>query len=167
MNKTHEDLQAAFAGESQANRRYLAFAKKAEVEGKRGIARLFRVAAAGETVHALNHFRTMEGVKSTAENLQEAVAGETYESETMYPNFLKDAEREEEGGAITSFSLALAVEKIHKRLFEEALTKEAAGEMVPDGDFYICPVCGYPASPEAPDVCPICGAKKELFTYVD
>jgi len=167
MNKTKEDLQAAFSGESQANRRYLAFAKKAEHEGKSGIAKIFRVAAEGETVHALNHFRAMGAVHGTAENLKEAIAGETYEAETMYPNFLEDAKREDEKGAIVSFSGALAVERVHKKLFEEALAKEEAGEEVAPADFYVCSVCGYPASPEAPDECPVCGAKKELFRRVE
>lgn len=165
--KTTEDLKAAFAGEAQANRRYLAFAKKAESEGKKGIAKLFRVAAEGETVHALNHLRAMHGVEDTAENLRQAVAGETYESEDMYPAFLKDAEEEGEKAAIVSFSGALAVEKLHKKFFEEALLKELANEEVPDADFYVCTVCGFPASPEAPDACPVCGARKELFRKVE
>ncbi len=85
MNKTDENLKAAFAGESQANRRYLAFAQKAEEEGFTQAAKLFKAAAEAETVHALNHLRTVGEVKSTLDNLNAAFAGETYEFQKMYP----------------------------------------------------------------------------------
>ncbi|MFZ2188285.1 MAG: rubrerythrin family protein [Candidatus Moraniibacteriota bacterium] len=163
MNKTKENLKAAFAGESQANRRYLAFAKKAESEGKIGIAKLFRAAAEGETVHALRHLQTLGEVKDTAENLKAAVAGETYEIDTMYPEFISSAQEEKEGGAEGSFKNALSVEMIHQKLFREALEKLETGADLGDVDYYICPVCGYPAISEAPEFCPICHTPKDKF----
>lgn len=158
MSKTIENLKAAFAGESQANRKYLAFAKKAESEGKSGIAKLFRAAAEGETVHALKHLQTLGDVKTTAENLKAALAGETHEIDTMYPEFISIAKEEKEGGAEMSFSGALKVEIIHQKLFREALEKlEMDGDLA-EAEYYICPVCGYPAISVAPDFCPICHA---------
>ncbi|MFA5962329.1 MAG: rubrerythrin family protein [Parcubacteria group bacterium] len=163
MSKTTENLQAAFAGESQANRRYLAFAKKAESEGNLGIAKLFRAAAEGETIHALRHLQTLGEVKDTAENLKAAVAGETYEIDMMYPEFLTQAQAENEKGAEASFSQALKVEMIHQALFQKALQKLEAGEDLSDVDYYICPVCGYPAILEVPDFCPVCQTPKAKF----
>ncbi len=167
MNKTSENLKAAFAGESQANRKYLAFAKKAEDEGKLGIAKLFRAAAEGETVHALNHLRNLGDVKTTTENLQAAIAGETYEIDTMYPEFISHSQEEKEAGAELSFNNALKVEIIHQKLFREALEKLKAGADLENAEYYICPVCGYPAISEAPENCPICHALKDKFKKLD
>lgn len=163
MNKTTDNLKAAFAGESQANRRYLAFAQKAENDGKPGIAKLFRAAAEGETVHALNHMRTLGETKTTAENLTAAIGGETYEIDEMYPGFVSAAAEENATAAKLSFENALAVEKIHQALFQKALERLEAGEDMTDEDYYICPVCGFPALKEAPDVCPICHTPKDKF----
>lgn len=165
MSKTLENLAAAFAGESQANRKYLAFAAKAESEGQAGLAKIFRVAAEGETVHALNHLGAMDGVKDTAENLASAIAGETYEIEKMYPQFLAETE-EGDSAAKMSFVRAEKVEEIHQKLFQAAAAKLEAGEEIADADFHVCGVCGYPAEGEAPDACPICGAPKSKFRKV-
>jgi rubrerythrin len=164
MSKSMEDLKAAFAGESQANRKYLAFAKKADQEGHPQIARLFRAAAEAETVHALNHFIAMDGVKSTEENLKEAIGGEHYESVTMYPGFLADATAENDKRAIRTFSYALDVEKIHESLYNEALG--SIGKEGETYDYYVCPVCGFTHARNAPDKCPICNTPKERFILV-
>jgi rubrerythrin len=166
MGKTQDDLKAAFAGESQANRRYLAFAEKAEGEGKSAIARLFRVAAAGETVHALNHLQTLGEVKETGENLGAAISGETYEIDKMYPGFLTEAKEKDEKGAIISFYRALEVEKIHQQMFQKALEKLSAGEEILNLEYYVCPICGYPAVGQAPDTCPVCSTPKDRFFLV-
>jgi rubrerythrin len=163
---TQENLQAAFAGESQANRTYLAFAKKAEADGRPQIAKLFRAAAAAETVHAHSHLRVMGGVKGTAENLQAAVAGEAHEFQSMYPEFLKEAEAEKNQGAIISFRNAMAVEKIHYDLYNEALESFNAGKDLPETEIWVCDICGNTVKGEAPDKCPICGARKEKFSKV-
>jgi len=165
MSKTQENLAAAFAGESQANRKYLAFAAKAESEGHLGLAKLFRVAAEGETVHALNHFDALDGVKDTTENLKSAISGETYEIEKMYPQFLAETE-EGEGAAKLSFTRAEKVEEIHQKMFQAALAKLESGEEISESDYYVCGVCGYPSEGEAPDVCSICGAPKVKFGKV-
>jgi rubrerythrin len=164
MSKTRENLQAAFAGESQANRKYLAFAKKAEEENKQGLAKIFRVAAAGETVHALNHFNVLGGVSESMENLKQAIAGETYEITEMYPKFIEEAIGEKENKALISFGGANKVEKIHQELFQKALDEN--GEIA-DQEYYVCGVCGFPSEGEAPDHCPICGASKEKFSKVE
>ena len=163
---TQENLQAAFAGESQANRKYLAFAAKAEADGYPQIARLFRAAAEAETVHAHAHLRVMKGVKTTAENLQEAIDGEGYEFREMYPGFLQAAQAEGHQGAIASFRNALAVEKIHYGLYEKALRSLQGGKDLPAAKVFVCGVCGNTVEGEAPDRCPICGAPKERFAEV-
>ncbi|MGB9639465.1 MAG: rubrerythrin family protein [Anaerolineales bacterium] len=163
--KTSDDLKAAFAGESQANRRYLAFAKKADEEGKPQIAKLFRAAAHAETVHALNHFRAAGEVKSTAENLQTAIAGENYEVVSMYPAFIKDAEEEGEKQALRSFTWAWEVEKIHEALYREAL-ENLDKETQEEYDYYVCPVCGYTHPRNAPEKCPVCGAPGSRFERI-
>jgi len=160
MSKTEKNLQEAFAGESQANRKYLAFAKKAEMEGFKPVAKLFRAAAEAETVHALNHLREMKGIGSTKENLAEAVNGESYEFQKMYPGMIEDAKAEDASGALRSFSYANAVEKIHAALYQKALDALGKNE---DVDYYVCQVCGYTAEKEAPDVCPVCKSKKQAF----
>jgi len=164
MSKSIEDLKAAFAGESQANRKYTAFGRKADQEGFTQVAKLFRAAAAAETVHALNHFNALSGVKSTSENLEAAIAGENYEVVTMYPDFLKDAEAEGDRPAQRSFKWAWEVEKIHEALYREALA--TLGKTTEIYDYYICPVCGYTVGKSAPTVCPVCGAPGSKFEKV-
>ncbi|MDH4230431.1 MAG: rubrerythrin family protein [Nitrospirota bacterium] len=163
MSKTYENLMDAFAGESQANRKYLAFAKKAEAEGFKQIAKLFRAAAEAETVHAHNHLREAKGIKSTKENLEEAISGETFEFKDMYPGMIEDAKAEALNGAMKSFVYANEVEKIHAELYKKALAGMGSN---PDVDYYVCQVCGNTVEGEAPDECPICGAKKQAFKKV-
>lgn len=164
MPKTENNLQDAFAGESQANRKYLAFAKKADKEGHPQVAKLFRAAAAAETVHAHAHLRELGGIKSTKENLEAAISGETFEFENMYPQMIKDAEEEGDKGALRSFNLANAVEKIHAGLYKKALKTLGSNE---ETDYYVCDVCGYTAEGEAPDECPVCRAKKTAFKKIN
>jgi rubrerythrin len=164
LSKSIEDLKAAFAGESQANRKYLAFAEKAEKEGYPQVARLFRAAAAAETVHAHAHLRAMDGVGTTAENLKAAIAGESYEFVSMYPEFIKDAEAEDNKRALTSFKYAMAVEKEHEQLYQEAYEK--MGQPGDEYDYYICPVCGHTHPRSAPDKCPVCGVPGSAFLRV-
>jgi len=164
MAKTEQDLQDAFAGESQANRKYLAFAKKADAEGYKQVAKLFRAAAEAETVHALNHLKELGAIKSTKENLEEAIGGETYEFQKMYPQMILDAEKEGEKGARRSFDLANEVEKIHAALYKKALeTLGKNGEV----DYYVCEVCGNTVEGAPPDKCPICEALKKMFKKVE
>ena len=168
MSKTYEDLQAAFSGESQANRKYLAYAEKADKDGYTQAAKLFRAAAAAETIHAHNHYRAMGMIKSTAENLQDAINGENYEAVTMYPDFLEDAIAENENKqAIRSFTWALAVEKTHEALYTEMLENLEASKEAETVDYYVCSTCGHTHVGEAPDECPVCGAKKKMFFKVD
>jgi rubrerythrin len=167
MAKTDENLQAAFAGESQANRKYLAFAKAADAEGLPQVARLFRAAAEAETVHAHNHLRVMGGVKTTADNLKAAVEGETYEFTSMYPAFIAEASKEKNGDAERSFSLANRVEKIHAKLYQKAADTVAAGKDLPAAVMHVCQVCGNTVEGDAPDACPICGAPKAKFKKVE
>ena len=164
MSKTRENLMEAFAGESQANRKYLAFAEKAEQEGFIQVAKLFRAAAAAETVHAHAHLRVLEGVGTTAENLQEAIGGETHEFMDMYPKMIDEAEAEGNSSARMSFQFANAVEKIHAELYQKAA--EQMGDL-DDVDYYVCDVCGNTVEGDPPDKCPICGAAKKAFFKVD
>jgi rubrerythrin len=165
MAKTNEDLKAAFAGESQANRRYLAFAKKAEQEGHKTAAKLFRAVAAAETVHAHNHFRVLGGVQSTEENLKTAMAGEDYEIKTMYPEFMADAEAEGDKKALNSFDWAWDVEKEHYELFKKALAQ--LGSEAGDIEIYVCPVCGHTHIGTPPEKCPICNTLGKKFEKID
>ncbi|WP_457558567.1 rubrerythrin family protein [Candidatus Harpocratesius sp.] len=167
MSKSEKDLLAAFAGESQANRKYLAYAKKADKEGFHQIARVFRAAAAAETVHAHNHFRVYGGVKSLVENIQDAINGEHYEFTEMYPEFLKNAQEEENKKAEQSFYWANEVEKIHHKLYSDALTAAEKGEDLPESEMYVCPVCGYTIEGEPPENCPICNAKGSIFMKIE
>ena len=167
MNKTTENAQAAFAGESQANRKYLFFAEKADKEGHRQIARLFRAAAEAETVHARNHLNVLEGIQSTVDNLQEAIGGEHHEYTQMYPEFIQQAEAESESKARNSFDLANRVEKIHHGLFRAALGMLENKQAMEDKTFYVCQVCGNTVEGEAPDKCPICGVPHKMFKPVD
>ena len=164
---TRENLQAAFAGESQANRMYLAFAKKADQDGFPNTARLFRAAAAAETVHAHAHFRVLGGVKTTEDNLKAAIAGEAHEFQEMYPAFLAEAEAAGEKGAVLSFRYALAVEKIHHDLYAEALAAFTSGRDTTAGDLWVCAVCGHTIRGNAPERCPVCSAAHEKYTKVE
>lgn len=164
MTKTEKNLLEAFAGESQANRKYLAFAKKAEEEGHKQIAKLFRAAAEAETVHALNHLRELGGIRSTKENLETAINGESYEFQKMYPEMIEDAKAEGNDGALRTFNFANEVEKIHAELFKKAL--ENIGKNL-DVDYYVCQVCGNTVEKEPPEECPICKAKKGAFRKID
>jgi rubrerythrin len=164
MSKTENNLKDAFAGESQANRKYLAFAKKAEEEGYKQAARLFRAAAEAETVHAHNHLRELKGIKTTKENLAEAIGGETHEFTEMYPAMIEEAKAEGNNGALRSFQIANEVEKIHAALYKKVL--ETLGNNEETG-YYICKVCGCTVEGEPPDVCPVCGAKKIAFYKID
>lgn len=164
--KTNDNLMAAFAGESQANRKYLAFAQKADKEGKVKIARLFRAVAEAETIHALKHLETAGKVGTTAENVRAAVEGETYEFTQMYPGFIKQAEEEGQAAALRSFNYANAAEKEHAELYKKALEAVEAGGDLEAESFNLCPVCGYVALNQAPDRCPICNAPGKSFkTY--
>ena len=163
---TSENLKAAFAGESQANRKYLAFAKKAEADGFPQVARLFRAAAEAETVHAHAHLRVMGGIKGTVENLQAAIEGEGFEFKEMYPAYVAEAEKESNKAALNSFKFALEVEKVHHDLYSEALEAVQAGRDLSARPISICAVCGYTVEGDVPDKCPVCGAPKAKFIEV-
>lgn len=165
MSKVYDDLMAAFAGESQANRKYLAYAKKAETEGHLQVAKLFRAVAHAETIHALNHFERAGEVRSTAENLQAAAEGEKYENTEMYPAFMKNAEVEGETRALKSFHWANEAEKVHEILYREAMASLGQSEEV--YDYFICPVCGYTEKRGAPEKCPVCGVPGERFIRIE
>jgi rubrerythrin len=163
VKNTQENLKEAFAGESQANRKYLAFAKKAEEEGYPQVAKLFRAAAEAETVHAHNHFRVMKGIKSTKENLQDAIGGETHEFKEMYPEMIEKAKAEKNDEAFQTFHFANSVEKIHAGLYSKALENLGKNEVV---DYYVCPVCGNTVEKAPPEKCPICGAPGKKFIKI-
>ena len=167
MSNTQENLQAAFAGESQANRRYLFFAEKADEAGHKQIARLFRATAEAETVHARNHLGTLGDIKSTKENLETAIKGENYEFTEMYPTFIEQAQIESNETAERSFDRANRVEQIHHRLFQEALSSLESGKSPGDAPYFVCQVCGNTAEGEAPEGCPICGAPSRRFKRVE
>ncbi len=167
MSNTQENLQSAFAGESQANRRYLAFAKKAEKESQPQIARLFRAAAKAETVHAHNHLEVMGGIGTTKDNLRVAVSGENYEFVTMYPAFIEQAESENNKKAQVTFGFANEVEKVHHGLYQEALKALDAGQQFKDEPYLVCQVCGNTVAGEAPEKCPVCGAPRSKFKRVE
>jgi len=158
-SKTPKNLMAAFAGESQANRKYLAYAKKAEKEGKLNAAKLFRAAADAETIHALKHFEVAGKIGSTADNLKDGVSGETYEFKDMYPDFVKEAEAEGNKAALMSFTFAMKAEEVHAELYKEALENLDNTEEV---FYYLCPVCGN-IEKSVPEKCKICGAPGEKF----
>lgn len=165
MTKTEDHLREAFAGESQANRTYLAFALAADNEGYPQAARLFRAAAEAETIHAHNHLKALKGVKSTSENLAEAVAGETHEFKKMYPEMLQDARAEGNKEAARSFHYANEVEKVHAELYQKTL--DGLDKEQDTCSYYVCPVCGYTSGKEAPDTCPVCGARGKAFKKID
>ncbi len=165
MPSTQENLEEAFAGESQANRKYLAFAKRAERDGLANVAKLFRTAAEAETVHAMGHLDAMGGIGTTAENLRTAIAGETYEFTEMYPPMLEQAKPEGHKAA-RMFAYAVKAEAVHARLYELALEVVERGEDLTETEFYLCPVCGHIELGAPPAACPICGAKSEKFAKV-
>jgi rubrerythrin len=166
MSKTTDDLKAAFAGESQASRKYLSFAKKADDEGFAQIARLFRAASHAETIHAHNHLKALEGIQSTTENLQTAISGENYEVSSMYPDFIKDAEEEGAKKALRSFNWAMEVEKVHEGLYRKALAALEAHEAQAETDYYVCPLCGYTHEGPLEGRCPVCNTPGEKFERV-
>lgn len=163
MTKTDENLKAAFAGESQANRLYLAFAKKADEEGYTQAAKLFKAAAEAETVHALNHVNITGQVKSTLENLGTAVSGETYEFKKMYPEMVAEAKQENNKQAAWSFNVANKVEQIHAGLFQKAIDAMKSKKEHEKVDYYVCSVCGNTVEASPPEKCPICASPKEKF----
>ncbi len=165
MTTTEANLKEAFSGESQANRKYLAFAKKAEQEGFGNVARLFRTAAEAETIHAFGHLNALDAVKSTVDNLQAAVAGETYEFTEMYPPMLQQAQTDNHK-AKRMFGYAVKAEAVHAELYKLALQAVAQGKDLAETNFYLCPVCGHIEMGNPPETCPICGAKKDKFTQV-
>ncbi len=167
MSKTEENLQAAFAGESQANRRYLFFADKADQEGLTQIARLFRAAAEAETVHARNHFNAMDGVGSTRDNLNAGVIGEHREFTRMYPPFIEQAREDQYQRAVVTFEWANQVEEIHYGLFQEALKALNSGQKQPDQPYFVCQGCGNTVPGAPPERCPICGRPASQFKQID
>ena len=167
MSQTSDNLQEAFAGESQASRKYLYFAEKADEEGHKQIARLFRAASDAETVHARNHLKVMQGIKSTADNLKAAIGGEHYEFTKMYPDFIKQADSEGNKKANDTFYLANKVEQIHHGLYQTALTMLEKGQDMAEKPIYVCQYCGNTVEGEPSDKCPICGMPKKMFKRID
>lgn len=167
MADSIKNLEEAFAGESQANRTYLFFAEKAEVEGKPAIARLFRAVAEAETVHARSHLRMLKGIGTTAENLKKAASGERYEFTSMYPAFIQQAAAEGNKDVERGFNWANQVEQIHHGLYEKALKALEAGAEPGAEPYMVCQTCGYTVQGEAPERCPICGALKRTFKKVE
>jgi rubrerythrin len=164
--KTLDNLKEAFAGESQANRKYLAFGERAENDGYPGVAKLFRAVASAETIHALAHFRAMGGIKGTVENLKAAMAGEKEEFTEMYPPMVETAKAEGQKKAEISMRYALDVEKVHFDLFTEALAAVEAGNDIGDIVVRVCPNCGHTVIGDAPDACPVCHLKGENYDVI-
>ncbi len=165
MATTTDNLKEAFAGESQANRKYWAFAKAADRDGLPNIAKLFRTTAEAETIHAQGHLEALGMIKSTAENLQAAIDGETYEYTEMYPPMLEKA-KEDDHKAKRMFAWAVEAEEVHAKLYALALEAAKAGKDLDVDEFYLCPVCGHIEFGKAPDTCPICNVKAEKFVQV-
>ncbi len=165
MNQSEQNLKDAFAGESQANRKYLAFARKADAEGYTQVAKLFRATAEAETVHAHAHLKTLGGIKSTAENLQAAIDGETFEFKDMYPQMIAMAKEEGDKKAERTFTYANAVEKVHADLYQKALN--AINDSKAAVDYYVCSVCGYTCENEPSEPCPVCKASAKVFKKID
>ncbi len=158
-DKTMDHLMEAFAGESQANRKYTAYAKQAEAEGKLNAARLFRAAADAETIHALKEFEVAGRIGNTTDNLKDAIEGETHEYKSMYPEFVKTAEAEGNRAAQRIFTFAKKAEEVHAKLYSKVL-KNLNDEA--EVSYYLCPVCGN-IETQVPDACPICGAPGSKF----
>jgi len=165
VTTTSENLHEAFAGESQANQKYRAFAKQAEQDGFANVARLFRTTAEAERIHAEGHFKSLDGVGTTAANLQAAIDGETYEYTKMYPPMLRQAEQDGHK-AKRMFGYAVKAEAVHAKLYQLALDAVRAGRDLAESRFYLCPVCGHIEFGKAPEKCPICGTKGEKFMQV-
>ncbi len=162
--KSEENLKNAFAGESQAHMKYMAFADKAEKENLPNIARLFRANSFAEQIHATNHLRTLSGIGKTSENLKEAIEGETYEVEQMYPSFISTAQEEQEKGAETANQWALEAEKVHAGLYQKAKAAVDNGQDMEFMPLHVCQVCGFTVEGEAPEKCPVCGSPKDKFS---
>lgn len=167
MSDTKQNLEAAFAGESQANRKYTFFAEKADAVGSKQVARLFRAAAEAETVHARNHLKVLGEIKTDKENLSAAIGGEHYEFTSMYPGFIEQAKKEKNQAAVISFDGANQVEQIHHKLFQAALKNLEAGKPLKDTLYYVCPVCGNTVEGGAPDRCPICNTPGSKFKKIE
>jgi len=167
MAKTGDNLKEAFTGESKASTTYLAFARKADQEGQPQVAKLFRAAALAETFHARNHLDVMEGIKSTQENLQEAISGENAEHVKMYPEFIEQANKEQKPKAARTFDFARKVEIMHESLYKATLDAIKGGGKPKATDYYVCQVCGATIEGSAPDRCPVCGAPKAQFVKAD
>jgi len=164
--KTDQNLAEAFSGESQANRKYLAYGEAAGKDGLPQVAKLFRAVAAAETIHAHAHLRAMGGIKATAENLKTAISGERHEFEAMYPAFVATAEAEGAKLALISMKRAMEVEKVHHGLFVDALEAVENGKDLTDGSIHVCTICGHTVIGDVPDQCPVCKAKAGMFTEI-
>jgi rubrerythrin len=167
MVDSKDNLKEAFAGESQANRKYTYFAEKAEASGNKQVARLFRAAAEAESVHARNHLKVLGEIKTDIDNLAAAIGGEQYEFTSMYPEFIKQAKAENNQEAVGTFDMANKVEQIHHKLFQRTLKNLEAEREIKEEPYYVCQVCGNTVEGEAPDRCPICGAPREKFKKID
>lgn len=165
MSSTTSNLKEAFAGESQANQKYRAFAKKAERDGFPNIAKLFRTTAEAERIHAEGHLKALDGIGSTTENLQTAIDGETYEYTDMYPPMVKQAETDIPK-AKRMFAYAVEAEEVHAKLYALALEAAAKGTDLAETDFYLCPVCGHIEFGKPTENCPICGTKAGKYLQV-
>ena len=157
---TNDNLRNAFAGESQANRKYAAYARKADQEKLPGIAKLFRAASHAEMIHAMNHLRAMGGIADTVSNLKDAIEGEDFEFSKMYPPYLEEAKRDGNTAAERTLAYAMTVEKTHFDLYTAALTVVQEGKDIPAQKFYVCPICGHTVADDHPDKCPVCGSVK-------
>jgi rubrerythrin len=162
---TQENLKESFAGESQANQKYRAFAKKAEKEGFPNVARLFRTTAEAERIHAEGHLSAMDAIGSTQDNLKAAIAGETYEYTKMYPPMLETAEGESHK-AKRMFGFAVKAEEVHANLYQKALEAVQSGKDLTETEFYLCPYCGYIEAGTPPETCPVCKARGTEFVLL-
>ena len=167
MGNTIENLQAAFAGESQASRKYLYFAEQADREGQPQIAKLFRAASEAETVHARKHLKVLNGIGTTDANLKAAISGEYHEMTEMYPDFIAKAKAEKNSTAEAAFNLANQVERVHHGLYHQALADLQAGKKLTAKAYYVCQVCGHTAEGEPPEKCPVCGAIRAMYKKID
>jgi rubrerythrin len=163
---TKENAMEAYAGESQANRKYSAFSEKAAEEGYKTIATLFKAAAEAEAIHAKKLLKVLAAIGSTSQNLEAGVAGETHEYESMYPSFVKEAESEKKTDAVLAFTYAMKAEQVHAGLYKKALTAVKAGHDLGFEKIYLCPVCGNIVIGNAPDKCPICGVLGKQFREI-
>jgi rubrerythrin len=165
MPTTNDNLKTAFAGESQANQKYLAFAKEAEKEGFSNVAKLFRTTAMAERIHAEGHLAALGGVGSTVENLEAAIGGETYEHTEMYPPMLEQAQAEGHP-AKRMFAFAVEAEKVHAALYQRAIEAVRNGQDISAAEVWLCPICGHVELGNPPEKCPICGAKSSVYVQV-